>query len=157
MGTFEGKPQTDFDYFYHNFFVLIYWDIFSSLRDLQIANLILVTQIFIPSSERWIPSRANIILTGEPKLFREEFSQIRSEQMNYGKSNQKQSEVHPQMYPYQPGFMSQSPQIIWLICNPQVLNMVATNYFSQICLGMLKHNMILKYTHVYETSKNLNN
>ena len=53
MGTFEGEPQTVFDYFYHNLFVLIYGDAyFQVLRDLRIANLILVTKIFIPSSER---------------------------------------------------------------------------------------------------------
>jgi hypothetical protein len=63
----------------------------------------------------------------------------RSVQTNYGKSNQKQFPLkctHTNQ-----DLCSQSPQMIWLICNPQVLNREAANYFSQLC--MLKHNMIL--------------
>jgi hypothetical protein len=58
----------------------------------------------------------------------------RSVQTNYGKSNQKQSEVPPQMYPYQPGFMFPIPPNNMTNMQPPGL-----------------------YTHVYETNKNLNN
>jgi hypothetical protein len=39
----------------------------------------------------------------------ENMRRCRSVQTHYGKSNQKQSEVPPQMYPYQPGFMFPIP------------------------------------------------
>jgi hypothetical protein len=66
-------------------------------------------------------------------------SQNKTVKMSTFKSNQKQFPLkctHTNQ-----DLCSQSPQMIWLICNPQVLNRVAANYFSQLC--MLKHNMIL--------------
>jgi hypothetical protein len=63
----------------------------------------------------------------------------RSVQKNYGKSNQNQSEVSPQMYPYQSGFMFPIPPNNISNMQPPGLTFGP----SQICISMLKHNMIL--------------
>jgi hypothetical protein len=54
----------------------------------------------------------------------------RSVQTNYSKSNEKQSEVPPQMYPYQPGFMSPIPPNNMTNMQPQGLKYGGNQLFQ---------------------------